>query len=98
MNKGDRVRLDNLDDEQIIVLGTVISRSLVGYTRVEWDGASTEAVWYSPKSAKKLLTVVTGDDAIVRHEWENFTNGGADASCLHCGVQQTDTNEFEACR
>jgi hypothetical protein len=106
---GARVRFN--DDERWPTLGTVRKVSPAGYVIVDWDRSYDADSHLSPAGAAKLLTVVTGDDALRRHDWEGYigrtmreatvtqvVHGEAVTRCERCQVVQTDENEMAPCR
>lgn len=107
MEKGDRVRLVNhaevefetslggSPDEHPCYLGTIIKRSPVGYTQVEWDSNHALPDWLSPDTAARILQVVTGEDAKPRHDWVELERD--DWRCSRCDVVQSDKNYWEVC-
>lgn len=99
MTAGDRVWLvEDIEQHNRIVVGTVESVSRAGYVRVRWDeGAVYPESYFSPMTAPAQLKVVTGDDALPRHDWD-CQKDQVDPLCLCCGVVQTDANEHAPCR
>ncbi len=97
MKIGDRVWLvEDIDQHNRIVVGTVKRVSPAGYVRVWWDQMYPVS-HFSPASAPTRLKVVTGDDALPRHDWDCRKNQ-IDPPCLCCGAIQTEENEHEPCR
>lgn len=97
MYPGDRVWLvEDIEQHNRIVVGTVKHVSPAGYVRVWWDQVYPVS-HFSPASAPTRLRVVTGDDALPRHDWDCQKNQ-TDPPCLACGVIQTDENEHAPCR
>ena len=80
-------------------VGTVHKLSPAGYLHVRWDGATKVTEVFSPDTWKcGRIKVVTGDDALPRHDWyEVLYVGDADVRCARCNVFQSDENEFAAC-
>jgi hypothetical protein len=98
MKVGDRVWLtEDVEQHNRIVVGTILSISPAGYTRVVWDQTiPNPESHFSPNSAAEQLRVVTGDDALPRHDWD-CRKDQTDPPCLRCGVKQTDANEHSSC-
>ena len=97
MTVGDRVWLvEDINQHNRIVVGTVMRVSPAGYVRVEWDEPRYPKSYFSPLTATTELRVVTGLDALPRHEWD-CQKDQVDPPCLHCGVIQTDANEHDPC-
>lgn len=97
MKAGDRVWLnEDIEQHNRIVVGTVKTVSQFGYVRVWWDEVYPVS-YFSPASAQTRLRVVTGEDALPRHDWD-CQKDQADPPCLRCGAIQTDANEHEPCR
>lgn len=96
---GARVWLnEDIEQHNRIVVGTVKSLSPVGYVVVTWDEPTTYPTsHFSPLTAAKELKVVTGRDALPRHDWD-CQKDQPDPPCLRCGVIQTDENEHNACQ
>lgn len=87
MQAGDRVRWEG---ELGPMLGSVTKVSPMGYTHVQFDrGAHTT---FSPMSAAAQLTVVTGDDALHRHDWDLD-----DDICRRCLVRWSEERMDEPC-
>lgn len=96
MRIGDRVWLvEDIEQHNRIVVGTVKAVSPMGYVRVWWDEVYPVS-HFSPASAPTRLRVVTGRDALPRHDWDCRTTW-TDPPCRRCGVRQTDGNEHDAC-
>lgn len=92
---GDRVWLvEDIEQHNRIVVGTVKSVSAAGYVRVWWDTVFPVS-HFSPKAARERLRVVVGRDALPRHDWD--TQWELDPPCRRCGVVQSDENEHDAC-
>lgn len=90
MKTGDRVML--VDETRGMTaypqVGTVTIMS--SYAHVNWDDNYHEI--YVPDS----LRVVTGDDALPRHEWDCKVIG--EEVCQCCGVAQTEENYLGSCQ
>lgn len=115
-NKGDRVIIKpelHEDDQTWADFGRVIDyqdrgtverASQFGYLRILWDQLGHSSL--TPGTARKVLSIVTGDDALPRHTWDVVSDADVkagricdvDLPCLACGIIQTDDNEFEPCR
>lgn len=98
MNVNDRVWLkEDVEQHNRIVVGTVTRISQLGYVRVVWDEPYVNPEsYFSPLAASESLLVVTGDDALPRHDWD-CEKDCTDPPCRRCGVIQTDANEHDAC-
>lgn len=98
MTAGDRVWLnEDIEQHNRIVVGTIEKISPIGYVRVAWDQGQTYPVsHFSPLRAACELKIVTGRDALPRHDWD-CQKDQPDPPCLRCGVIQTDANEHDAC-
>jgi hypothetical protein len=93
---GRRVKYKNPDPNfGNIQRGTVTKASPMGYIRVEWDTKTCGN--FSPMAAATELIEVTGDDALPRHVWD-FNRDAEYTWCAECFVEQTDENEFGACK
>ncbi len=99
MTAGERVWLvEDIEQHNRLVVGTVERVSRAGYVRVSWDQGSIYPVsYFSPLAAIDGLRVVTGDDALPRHDWD-CEKDQIDPPCLRCGAIQTDANEHAPCR
>jgi hypothetical protein len=96
MTVGDRVWLnEDIEQHNRIVVGTVKKVSQAGYVQVWWDTVYPVS-HFSPMSAASRLKVVSGDDALKRHDWD-CQKDQTDTPCLCCGVIQTDANEHAPC-
>ena len=91
---GSRVQFIEDNDTHKGALGTVTKLTPVGYTHVEWDDG-TCGDW-SPRMVPYCLRICEGDDALPRHQWKLVTDDIW--RCEKCGVEQTDENEFGACK
>lgn len=92
MKNGDRVRMkdaDNLGDKR----GTISRKSPFGYIKVKWDSAPV-VEHFSPLSGTQLLVVVTGDEALPRHDWSPYKD---DSPCRVCEEPQTEQNYRGPC-
>lgn len=88
---------EDVEQHNRIVVGTVKSISPMGYVRVQWDEPNVyPESHFSPATALNQLRVVTGDDALPRHDWD-CQKDQTDPPCLRCGVIQTDANELGPC-
>jgi len=68
---GDRVWLvEDIEQHNRIVVGTVTTISPAGYVRVAWDESFPVESYFSPMTAATQLRVVTGRDALPRHDWD----------------------------
>lgn len=99
MTVGDRVWLnEDVNLHNRIVVGTITKISQAGYTYVTWDEPTTYPVsHFSPYTASRELKIVTGDDALHRHDWD-CEKDIKDPPCLRCGVIQTNDNENGPCK
>lgn len=96
MKSGDRVWLvEDIEQHNRIVVGTILRVSSTGYVRVMWDH-DFPVSHFTPGAVSTSLRVVEGDDALPRHDWD-CKKDQVDPPCLKCGVIQTDNNEHEAC-
>ncbi len=89
MTAGDRVRF--MDPVYGAEIGTVEHVSPAGYVRIVWDSDGMIGT-FSPVLAADVLTVLTGDDALPRHAWND-----ADI-CGRCKVSYTDDRAEGPCR
>jgi hypothetical protein len=84
--------------------GTIRKVSPNGYVIVDFDPAHVgpKEAMLTPARAAVALEVVVGEDAFPRHDWAAKALDGqpsrATPACCHCGVRQTDANEFSPCR
>ena len=88
--------VEDIDQHNRIVVGTIESVSAVGYARVRWDGDQFPVSHFSPLATAQQLRVVSGRDALPRHDWD-CRKDQPDPPCLRCGLIQTDQNEHDAC-
>lgn len=97
MKSGDRVWLiEDIEQHNRIVIGTIIRISLVGYVQIAWD-RDFPVSHFTPATASISLLVVEGDDALSRHDWD-CQKDLVNPPCLRCRIIQTDANEHEACK
>lgn len=98
MTEGARVWLnEDVELHNRIVVGTIAKISAAGYVRVRWDEPHVyPESYFSPLTAADQLRVVTGDDALARHDWD-CAKDQPDPPCLRCGMIQTDDNEHSPC-
>lgn len=96
MKNADRVKLKPKFEEKYgawPMIGTVERKSQFGYVTVIWDDG--ERARFAPGSATEQLDIVTGIDAMLRHDWDVVVAG--DEHCRACKVAQTDENYKSAC-
>lgn len=75
------------------IVGTVRRKSPYGYITVIWDDGTK--AHFAPGSASVQLDIVSGQDAIKRHEWDCRVPN--EEKCRTCGVAQTVDNYKGPC-
>lgn len=95
MKPGDRVifPIDTLDPRRM-ERATVEHVSAAGYVRLRWD--EDHEVSYLAPDSRLGAVIVTGRDALPRHDWDP-EEGLTARPCRRCGAIQTDANDLEPC-
>lgn len=93
------VRVFDARDDSYFNRGTVARVSPAGYVMVRWDHDNVACLdeHFSPRCAAENLRLVTGDDALPRHDWDPWAET-ADCRCLQCGAPPTPENYATGCR
>lgn len=95
MTAGDRVRFLE-DGSRFPELGTVRKVRPTGFVIIEWDFPEKLSSHHTLATAQQLFTIVTGADALPRHDWD-CEKDVVDTKCLRCGAAKTDENYIDPC-